>query len=1718
MSYEDGCPVLPRELTLQLIEEIEKQQGGGSVKKFRFEEREEWLKALVRSHPVLRGLPDHIKESLVEEVGDWSDIPANRRTRKRMQQRGMVLHLYAGPDSGVTLRKAMQQNGVDVSTLLEVDLERGEEHDMLSKKGPYRGLLRAALEGKLEAVVGAPNCRTRSLLRHRPVPGQPNAPRPVRSWEDGQEYGLKTMTEQERIKVQQDDVLLWRMIFLYMVGSYVKQASDEKAKVGFVLEQPASPKDYMPKVVSLWDQQDWKELSKEFGLEELTVNQGDYGGAAVKPTTFANNLSMQPSTPRRFSGGGKEVSSSKELSRWAPGIMNMVSKALKQEVLKEKMVMKAMTWEDHIAFNHVPFRRDCAICQQAQQRQAPHRKIKYPLCGVLSLDTSGPFPKADDLEGKAKFILVGALTWMVPKDSVKLKEDIGETLPVPEDAPPLEEEEEVEELGEEKERKDDELQGDQEEVLGVRPSEADAPGNAEEATWDVGKEGQDPKEKIEGPEDFEVRVYRMAVPMSSKNSEEVMATASEMLIRLRTDGFHVHRIHVDQGREFMGKFRTWVKAKGLALTTTPGDSPQSNGRAETAVQAIKAYVRRTLLHAKVGSQFWPLAVRYVNEVMRNQRIDQPILFPSFLDKVYARRRRWVQNTWEPVVETVTYICPSWEHHGHWIQRPECRPTVIRSVIRKGKEPMSEDIWLALEREVKDMQEVRRRYRGKTAIRSIKIEEDESDQEEPLTMETRTRAEKILEEEMFRLVQGDPQMAVVELPAINKLKTLLMKQTEEDEILQTKIISPSEVVKDWEKWLPASKEEVNSLLCEKQALREVTSEEYELIKKEAEKKGKRVELIPSKLVFTKKPAPPPQRFKYKVRWVVCGNYELKKEGEETFSGGADAAALRIAVWVASQKQWEGCCIDIKTAFLNAAMSNEDDTAVVLIKPPFLFIDKGMMKRNSCFQPLRAVYGFRRSPRLWGIHRDQELEAMEFHVKGMKKTLVMINLDAEPHLWKIVEQGTNPTSLDELHGLLMTYVDDILVVGGAEVTEVVIEKLRQTWSTSNPEWIGEKPVRFLGMEVGKAMEKKKDRYVWWLNQESYIRDLIGRNENLKPRQIPITKDLVDPMPEDQITPEEIRGAQKAVGELLWLVTRSRPDLSYSVSKMGSLVTKSPRAVIKIYEQVVGFLMNTIEEGLRFETEENEPVTVQAYSDASFAPHEDRSHGFFVIKINNSPVLWRSGRQGVMTISTAESELMELIDAVSAGESISSVLNEIVSPITKFGWCDNQATISIVVNESGSWRTRHLRVRAVFLRQLVATGEWVVQHLIGNDMIADLGTKVLTAVRLRYLCQLLGMGRPEKEKKEEESSQTDTLGNAEEATRDIGEGESVVSGKKKKEAEAIVRLITLATALHCGKAQPQGENEKEEEGETLLWTMVFFYTMAVVIVTALGQWMLRKLVWKNEERGPEQARTFAREERGPEQARTFAREERGPEQARTFAREERGPEQARAFHDLPHQDQQPKVAAGKNVGSVLGTVAPGEEVKRPSFLPTVSVGVEVNIHRPSHQDHLRRREERHCEDRLLQHQGRQGEEGKKEKQPTEAEKSTKNEKKSSEAESPSKKEKEKKPNTTTLDNQPGSSMDFAHQLRKSPGFKVFTTKFGEVVHFSTQCSYVTRAETGPTKEARWCHECCRLSQESGQKPNKGESVKLEGRDVFHTNFLCPRFKYGCQFSVCKYCVKRF
>ena len=83
---------------------------------------------------------------------------------------------------------------------------------------------------------------------------------------------------------------------------------------------------------------------------------------------------------------------------------------------------------------------------------------------------------------------------------------------------------------------------------------------------------------------------------------------------------------------------------------------------------------------------------------------------------------------------------------------------------------------------------------------------------------------------------------------------MRRRRESEEILQTKIVSPYEVQRNWEEWKDAAAEEIRSLLEEKEALEKMTKTELEEMKRQVQRDGKKIEVIPSKVVFTKKPGP------------------------------------------------------------------------------------------------------------------------------------------------------------------------------------------------------------------------------------------------------------------------------------------------------------------------------------------------------------------------------------------------------------------------------------------------------------------------------------------------------------------------------------------------------------------------------------------------------------------------------------------------------------------------------------------------------------------------------------------------------------------------------------------------------------------------------------------------------------------------------------------------
>ena len=1233
------------------------------------------------------------------------------------------------------------------------------------------------------------------------------------------------------------------MVFLGMVASHLRKARREPDPFIFSLEQPASPREYKPEVVSFWDTPQWTSLKEEFEWEETTFSQRPLGGAATKPTTFGGNLQLTPEDHVLKSMDDRQVTHSWQLARWPPGLMNMVATALLAQAFHQQPKMKALSWEEHLAFGHTPSRRDCKTCQENMQQCNPHRRVPHPLAGVLSLDTAGPLTPATDQGGQlSRYFLAGAFTWAIPKGSNRTTEEEPEA-EGEEELPMIEAEREKEE-GKGKDEEQGEIQEDQEIPEGHRETISDAEeregrevGHLQEELSPGGDEAL-PTKDSHPPKDFEIKTFHLALPMLTKKAMEVTKATMEMVLRLKMDGYTVNRIHTDQGREFSGQFAAYCRRRGIMLTKTAGDEPQANGRAESTVKRVKTMVRKALHQAEKDARWWPWATRYINEILRCHRIYEVPTFPMFMEKILVRKRRWQRDDLGPTMEEVCYLGPSTENHGHWIVKEGERPRLTRCVMKKVEGRPTEGQWIALERELLDGLTLRRRLRGKTTIKKLQKEVESEEEKEK---KEKMRVKRVVEEEMLKIHDDDPDLAVCSILVLGKLKKILEEGVEEEEeILQTKIVSPKEVAKEWKKWIPSAEDEVHSLLTEKQALLPLPAQKVTDFMEEARRRGVKVELIPSKLVFARKPGK--NGGKLKVRWVICGNFESKQPEETNYSGGADASAFRIMILLAARHQWEGASLDVKTAFLNAEMTFKDDEHLMLVLPPTFFVERGFMEKDTYYLPQKAVYGLRRSPRLWGEHRDEAMRKFEVKVQeeGKDKKMKLKALDSEPNLWKVVFEEDES---EEMKGLVMTYVDDLFIVGPQEVTKAIREHVQKTWTTSSPQDVSEVPIKFLGMEVSKEWDHQAERFAWFISQSSYVEDLLSTGEEkLKTRKIPMTRDQASMEPiEEMPSQAQIRSAQKVVGELLWLVTRTRPDLMFSVSRMGANILRSPQAVAEAGIQAKGYLLGTKTLGLKYLLREDEDLVLNVFTDASYAPNAEESHGCCIVVVGSCPIFWKSGRQSTVTLSTAEAELTEVVEGMVAGESISVILDELVGRLPRMAWTDSQSGLSILTSEGGSWRTRHLRLRSAYTRQCLQEGLWGIAHVPGEDMLADIGTKPLTGPRLEDLKKKMNMAKTAKEEEKKDEKDVKPNEEGEKSEEKKGEGkcerefEEEIQVKKAKTA-AILRVLLIAASLTATKAQ--GEDEREEEATGISFEMiVMIYTMSVILVTMIVWWVAKE-----------------------------------------------------------------------------------------------------------------------------------------------------------------------------------------------------------------------------------------------------------------------------------------
>ena len=167
---------------------------------------------------------------------------------------------------------------------------------------------------------------------------------------------------------------------------------------------------------------------------------------------------------------------------------------------------------------------------------------------------------------------------------------------------------------------------------------------------------------------------------------------------------------------------------------------------------------------------------------------------------------------------------------------------------------------------------------------------------------------------------------------------------------------------------------------------------------------------------------------------------------------------------------------------------------------------------------------------------------------------------------------------------------------------------------------------------------------------------------------------------------------------------------------------------------YLRGTADAGLFLDTTGVE-ATLEAWSDAGFGGVGTRSQSGLFLSWAGAGVLWRSSRQTVSALDTAEAELTAAAMAWQVIEGFRMLLEEWGVCVCKVHLLlDNAAALTITEN-GASWRTRYFSVRGERIREEMSTGRLAIGHQPTNEMVADGLTKRAAADVMTNLRAAMG-----------------------------------------------------------------------------------------------------------------------------------------------------------------------------------------------------------------------------------------------------------------------------------------------------------------------------------------------------------------------------------------------
>lgn len=487
-------------------------------------------------------------------------------------------------------------------------------------------------------------------------------------------------------------------------------------------------------------------------------------------------------------------------------------------------------------------------------------------------------------------------------------------------------------------------------------------------------------------------------------------------------------------------------------------------------------------------------------------------------------------------------------------------------------------------------------------------------------------------------------------------------------------------KDSEHWKNAMNEEIN-------ALKENGT--WILENLPSDKKA-----LQCKWVFKIKRNPDDSVERYKARLVVKGFSQQKGVNyNETFSPVAKIGTIRTLLSVAASENMTLAQFDVSTAFLYGNLSEGEE---IFMRQPEGFEDGS----DSVCKLRKSLYGLKQAARCWYKRFVDFLERLGF-----------VASQADPCLF-IKKEGQNKI-------FLALYVDDGLVASNNKKDfEDFLNKLKEEFKVRS------KPLSFfLGLEISR----EEDGSVR-IDQKAYAKQVLERFGMYDCK--PVSTPIISSQPEEysQLEKETKFPYRQAVGALMYLMISTRPDLAFAVGVASrSLENPSPEDVIRV-KRILRYLKGTISLGIIYKA--GEEKVLQGYSDADHGGDlsTGRSTTGVLCRFAGSPISWLSQRQTSVAISTTEAEVVAASEAARELIWLKRLLDELTD-LTKIPvlFVDNEAAIKLAKNPEYHRRTKHIRLRHFFVREVVQEGIVSIQPISSDDQLADMFTKPIHKPKL-------------------------------------------------------------------------------------------------------------------------------------------------------------------------------------------------------------------------------------------------------------------------------------------------------------------------------------------------------------------------------------------------------